>query len=41
MSLNIDDLKKKIIYNSNYRCTKEMDKLLGKFFKKYINELPA
>ena len=32
-------LKKKIIYRSNYRGTKEMDKLLGKFVKKYINEL--
>ena len=40
MSLNIDELKKKIIYRSNYRGTKEMDKLLGKFVKKYINELP-
>ena len=39
MSLNIDDLKKKIIYRSNYRGTKEMDKLLGKFVKKYINNL--
>ena len=39
MSLNIDELKKKIIYRSNYRGTKEMDKLLGKFVKKYINEL--
>ena len=38
--INIDDLKKKIIYRSNYRGTKEMDKLLGKFVKKYINELP-
>ena len=39
MTLNIDDLKKKIIYRSNYRGTKEMDKLLGKFVKKYINDL--
>ena len=39
MNLNIDELKKKIIYRSNYRGTKEMDKLLGKFVKKYINEL--
>ena len=39
MSLNIDELKKKIIYRSNYRGTKEMDNLLGKFVKKYINEL--
>ena len=39
MSFNIDELKKKIIYRSNYRGTKEMDKLLGKFVKKYINVL--
>jgi len=39
MSLNIDELKKKIIYRSNYRGTKEMDKLLGKFVKRYINDL--
>jgi antitoxin CptB len=39
MSINIDDLKKKIIYRSNYRGTKEMDKLLGSFTKKYINDL--
>ena len=39
MYLNIDQLKKKIIYRSNYRGTKEMDKLLGAFTKKYINEL--
>ena len=39
MTLNIDQLKKKIIYRSNYRGTKEMDKLLGAFTKKYINQL--
>ena len=39
MSFNIDELKKKIIYRSNYRGTKEMDKLLGEFVKKYINDL--
>ena len=39
MSLNIDQLKKKIIYRSNYRGTKEMDKLLGAFTKKYIDTL--
>ena len=39
MELDIDQLKKKIIYRSNYRGTKEMDKLLGAFTKKYINEL--
>ena len=37
--INIDELKKKIIYRSNYRGTKEMDKLLGAFVKKYINAL--
>ena len=39
MNFNIDQLKKKIIYRSNYRGTKEMDKLLGAFTNKYINEL--
>ena len=39
MTLNIDQLKKKIIYRSNYRGTKEMDKLLGAFTKKYIETL--
>ncbi len=33
------DIKKKIIYRSNYRGSKEMDLLLGKFAKKYINLL--
>ena len=37
--INIYELKKKIIYRSNYRGTKEMDKLLGAFAKKYINLL--
>ena len=37
--INIGELKKKIIYRSNYRGTKEMDKLLGAFVKKYINNL--
>ncbi len=39
MTIIIDQLKKKIIYRSNYRGTKEMDNLLGAFTKKYINEL--
>jgi antitoxin CptB len=39
MILNIEQLKKKIIYRSSYRGTKEMDKLLGAFTKRYINEL--
>tara|TARA_Y100000590_G_scaffold405958_1_gene494747 strand:- start:49 stop:312 length:264 start_codon:yes stop_codon:yes gene_type:complete len=39
MDFDIEKLKKKIIYRSNYRGTKEMDKLLGSFTKKYINKL--
>ena len=39
MKINIDQLKKKIKYRSNYRGTKEMDKLLGAFTNKYINKL--
>jgi antitoxin CptB len=33
----INNLKKKIIYRSEYRGTKEMNLLLGNFVKKYIN----
>ena len=39
MTRNIDQLKKKIIYRSNYRGTKEMDKLLGAFTDKYLDQL--
>jgi antitoxin CptB len=39
MIINIKDLKKKIIYRASYRGTKEMDKLLSSFTKKYINQL--
>jgi len=39
MPVNIDQLKKKIIYRSNYRGTKEMDKLLGTFTEKNIKDL--
>ena len=39
MTINIEDLKKKIVYRSTYRGTKEMDKLLSAFTKKYINTL--
>ena len=38
MIINITDLKKKIIYRSTYRGTKEMDKLLTSFTKKYIDK---
>ena len=39
MTVDIEQIKKKIIYRSNYRGTKEMDKLLGAFINKYLNEL--
>ena len=39
MDLNIENLKKKIIYRSNYRGTKEMDKLLTSFVDSVINDL--
>jgi len=39
MTIDTEQLKKKIIYRSNYRGTKEMDKLLGAFTAKYINRL--
>ena len=38
MTINIKDLKNKIIYRANYRGTKEMDKLLGSFTKKHIDQ---
>ena len=34
-----EQIKKKIIYRSNYRGTKEMDKLLAAFTNKYLNLL--
>ena len=39
MNINIQDFKKKIIYRSSYRGTKEMDSLLGSFTNKYVNNL--
>ena len=39
MSINILDLKKKIIYRATYRGTKEMDSLVVAFTKKYIHIL--
>ena len=38
MNNYIDNLKKRLIYRSLYRGTKEMDKLIGSFVKKYIDE---
>ena len=34
----LENLKKKILYRSSYRGTKEMDLLLGSFVRFYINE---
>ena len=39
MNFNIDELKKKIIYRSSYRGTKEMDTLLSSFTKQIIDDL--
>ena len=39
MSLYIDELKRKIIYRSNYRGTKEMDILLSSFVESIIRQL--
>ena len=39
MNADIEQIKKKIIYRSNYRGTKEMDKLLGAFTNKYLDQL--
>ena len=38
MTADIEQFKKMIIYRSNYRGTKEMDKLLGSFVKNYIDK---
>ena len=39
MDSNKQNLINKILYRAQYRGTKEMDKLLGAFTKKYIDEL--
>jgi len=39
MNFNTDELKKKIIYRSTYRGTKEMDTLLSSFTNQIINHL--
>ena len=39
MMFNIEELKKKIIYRSTYRGTKEMDDLISSFTKQIINDL--
>ena len=37
--MNVDNLKKKILYRSKHRGTKEMDLLLSNFVKRYVNSL--
>ncbi len=39
MSNDIENLKKRLIYRSQYRGTKEMDKLIGSFVKSIVNRL--
>ena len=39
MDFNITNLKKKIIYRSSYRGTKEMDVLIGSFVNEIIDSL--
>ncbi len=39
MSNDIDNLRKRLIYRSQYRGTREMDKLIGSFVKMHIYEL--
>ena len=38
MNINIEELKKKIIYRAQYRGTKEMDKLMSSFVKVHIDK---
>jgi len=39
MNNNITNLKKRLIYRSQYRGTKEMDKLIGSFVEIHIEKL--
>ena len=39
MDFEIDKLKKRLLYRSQYRGTKEMDKLIGSFVKAHIRML--
>ena len=39
MNIDIVNLKKRILYRSQYRGTREMDNLLNSFVIKYINEI--
>ena len=39
MNIDIDNLKKRILYRSQYRGTREMDKLLHSFVSSNINDM--
>ena len=39
MKYDIENLKKRLIYRSQYRGTKEMDKLISSFVKENINKI--
>ena len=39
MDFEIDKFKKRLLYRSQYRGTKEMDKLIGSFVKAHIDML--
>ena len=41
MNNDIEKLKKRLIYRSQYRGTKEMDKLVGSFVNTYINNFDS
>jgi antitoxin CptB len=41
MNNDIKNLKKRLIYRSQYRGTKEMDKLVGSFVNTYINSFDS
>ena len=39
MNNDIENLKKRLVYRSQYRGTKEMDKLIGSFVESHIDKL--
>ena len=41
MNNDIENFKKRLIYRSQYRSTKEMDKLIGTFVKSNINDFDS
>jgi len=41
MNNDIENFKKRLIYRSQYRGTKEMDKLVGSFVNIYINSFDS